>query len=486
MPLSRRALHGVAWMLGQNLVARACATLSQLVLAALLRPADFGLIGLAYTVTNLAAPLMSVGIDDVALQRQRGLRLWIGPVFWISLGLSLLAAGVVVLAAPLAASLYGAPGMIELLAILALSMPIGALATVPTLLLRARLRFGTIAAYGAGETLAQAALTIGFAWSGYGVASFVLPAPILALAKAIIWWRLAQPIGRLAPQPRRWRHMLANTSSVFATRIVLALIGQADYMTLGLLATQDVVGSYYFGFRLAAQPLWILATNFTNVLLPVLVRVNHEKTRQAGAVLDASTLLAFCVMPLGLLEAAIAAPVMRACFGTKWLAAIPVIQLLSIALAFDAVSWVAGTLLSARGEFRLLLKYTIALLPLFVALVLAGALLGSAVGVAWAVLLYYVTSQPILVCLIYRRIGVSVPQVLAIYARPLACATLGIGGAALLGTLPVLADSPLFTALLIGVVGLGAYAGLVRLLAPSVWHQARARLAVALHRRVPA
>jgi PST family polysaccharide transporter len=74
-------------MLAQNVVARVCGLFSQLVLAVLLRPADFGLIGLTYTVTIIASTITSIGIEDVVLQRKRALHLWSGPAFWISLGL---------------------------------------------------------------------------------------------------------------------------------------------------------------------------------------------------------------------------------------------------------------------------------------------------------------------------------------------------------------------------------------------------------------
>ena len=241
-------------MLAQNVAARACSLVSQLVLAGLLLPADFGRIGLAYTVTSVAATLTNIGIEDVLMQRQRALRLWTGAAFWITFSLASLAGLLVVAVSPLAAAAYDAPELVGLLAVAALAMPIGALASVPGMIMRSRMQFGVLASYGTIEMFAQALLTIVFAWAGSGAYSFVLPAPILAVARTVVFWHLANSNVSLRPKRKRWKYVVKNTAAAFLSRTLYALVNQGDYVVLGLIASQAVVGAYYFGFRLAAQP----------------------------------------------------------------------------------------------------------------------------------------------------------------------------------------------------------------------------------------
>lgn len=108
-----------------------------------------------------------------------------------------------VLVSPVVAAMYHAPRLTGLLAVLALSMPIGALSSVPGMILRARMRFGFLAVYGSLEIVAQSLLTVGFAWCGFGAYSFVLPAPILGVVHALVWWRVAGPGASLRPQRGR-------------------------------------------------------------------------------------------------------------------------------------------------------------------------------------------------------------------------------------------------------------------------------------------
>ncbi len=486
MALGRRALHGLIWMLAQNLVARLSSVFSQLILAVLLRPADFGVIGLTYTVTNIAAAVTSVGLDDVVLQRERALRLWLGPAFWISFGLALGAGLLVVAVSPVAAAIYDTPDLMGLLAVLALAMPIGALGSVPAMILRARMQFGILAIYATVETVGQVLMTVVLAWYGFGAYSFALPAPVWAAIRAVVLWRCAASKPNLRPQRGRWKYVMGNTTVTFASRILTSIISQGGYIVLGLAGSQEAVGIYYFGFRLAAQPLWTLAGNFSNVLYPALVQMKSDPERQARAVLNSSTLLSFCVMPIALIQSAVTEPLVSRFFDPRWAASIPVIQLLSIGLALDAVSWIAGALLNARGEFRTGLRYTAVQLPIFFAFIVVGAVLHGAVGVAWAVCVFYALTQPVYVCLSYQRIGMTMGQVALIYLQPTVYAAVAVGAGLLLSKLPFLAPFPVLRAAMIGVTGLFLYAMLVRWRAPAVWGALRDRITGALRRRVAA
>ncbi len=413
------------------------------------------------------------------------MRLWTGPAFWITLSLAMAAAIIVVLISPVVATIYKAPNLVGLLAILALSMPLGALASVPGMIVRARMQFGVFAVYGLLEIVAQALLTVGLAWNGFGAYSFVIPMPILAAVRAVVWWRLAATKIGFRPQWTRWKYVVGNTAVTAASRTIINVIGQGDYLVLGLLATQDVVGAYYFAFRLAGQPLWTLAGNFSGVLFPALVQVKSDPVRQGAAAVKASVLLSFCVMPLAFIQAAVAAPLVASFFGQKWAASISIIQLLSVGLALDAVSWVAGCLLNARGEFRAGLRYLLMQAPFFFILVVAGALLDQAVGVAYGVCIYYAVTQPFFVWGVYRRVGVSAREVARIYLQPTFYAASAVGFGWLASMLPFVAAFPLARVAVICALGIPLYGVMVCWLAPEVWRELSSRVVSALKRQTP-
>jgi PST family polysaccharide transporter len=256
-----------------------------------------------------------------------------------------------------------------------------------------------------------------------------------------------------------------------------------DYFVLGLFASKPEVGAYFVAFRLAVHPLRMLAGSLYTVLFPVLVTLRSEPVRQREAALSACRVLAFITMPLCFMQAAVTRPVFGLFFGSKWDGAIVPAEILSIALGFDAVSWIAAALLSARGEFRRLFIYTCIYLPLFFLPVFIGAYLGAATGVAIAVSLFYVIFSPCFSFAVFRRAGASLRDVATIYVNSTAIAAIAIGAAVALAQVV-----PTGSIGQIGIVvtfGGGLYLLVLRVVAPLTYNQIKERVVDMILRKRP-
>ena len=464
--LQRSTATGFLWLLFQGLSGRVASFFSQLVLAKLLMPEAFGQIGLAYTVSALVTAIVSFGIDDVLLTRSRHLRLWVAPAFWSSLALALAGMVVMLAVSPVAAWVYHAPGLVGLIAVMAINLPLGAASTVPVTKLRAGLAFRYLSTYASLETVGIQLATIACAAAGLGAYSFVVPLPAAAAIKAIIFWQKAPTAIRPGHRLRQYRHLVGSGLMVLSTRLMITLVNQGDYIVLGVMATQSVVGVYFFAFRLAAQPLQMLAGSFGNVLFPAFTQLGHDPARQMEAALRASRILAYAITPVCFLQAAEAAPLLHLMFGTRWDSAVPLVQILSLGLPGDALAWVAGALLIARGEFRRDMRLVALFTPPFFVCVVMGVWLGGALGVAIGVSLFYALIKPLNSWLVFRR-AMRVSDILQIYVIPLALGLATIGAAAGVAALPAFAGSRLVQVAMIGVLGPVFYVIGLRAVAPS-------------------
>ena len=475
--LTRAVVAGAGWLVAQTVGARAISFASQIVLAWILAPTDFAILALAWTVTVIIDTLVNFGVDDVLLQRQRAMRFWTTSAFLLSLGVGVAGMLLVVAASPLAVHLYDAPILYTVLPIMAAAMPLTALSAVPAAKIRAALNFRFLATYATIELAIGQVAVIILALNGFGVLSFVLPGPFLAAARTTTFWISARP--RLGPmRPKQLRMMGKAGSAVFGTKFLTAMVGQGGYFVLGLFASKPEVGAYFFASRLAIQPVAMLAGNLSNVLFPALAQLRNDLVRQREAALSACRVLAFAIMPYCFMQSAVARPVFDLLFGSKWDAAIVPLQILSVGLAFEAVSWIAATLLSARGEFRRLFIYACVLSPIFFVFVTIGAHLAAATGVATAVSLFYVVLSPCFSYVVFRRMGAPLRDVVAIYLAPTAFAVVAVGAATVLAhSVPA---GPLAQIGIIAAFGGGTYLGLVRLLDPSSYKQVMGRLRQAI------
>ncbi|RYC29459.1 lipopolysaccharide biosynthesis protein [Lichenibacterium minor] len=425
--LARAALRGVLWLVLQSLGGRTIGVLSQLALAWILDPSSFGLIGIIYALTTISSALVNFGVEDVLLQRERTIRFWAAPAFWSSLGLSSLGCAVTIGSASVGAAFYGTSGIMGLAICAGLMLPLGALQTVPAVMLRVDMNFRAISIFNIGEMAAVQVGTVALALTGAGAYSFVVPGPVVAAIKIVLLWAYARPPALKRCRPKQLAYMLGSGTTVFLTRLIISAISQGDYLILGLIASRVEVGIYYFAFKLAAQPLWILAANFNSVLFPVLIKLKLDRDRQVAAAAATARLLSYAIMPLCGLQAAIAGPSLHLMFGSKWTGAVPVVQVLSLGLAFDSVTWITGSLLSANREYRRALVYTASFAPLFFMLVLAGAWAGAAKGAACGVAAFYFVMGPSMCWLVFHHYGVRAGAVGDLFAMPTALAAASIG-----------------------------------------------------------
>ena len=208
------------------------------------------------------------------------------------------------------------------------ALPLGALGAVPNAFLRSQMRFRFLASYATVELIACQAITIFFAWRGFGAFSFVIPSPLAALVRTVVFWQVGKPPLKWRFRRRQFWLLLRGSSAVFATKLVTSLRENGDYMLLGLFASKSSVGFYFMAFKLAAMPVYALANSLSGVLFPALAQLRGEPGRQRAAVLSASRVIALAVIPLSFIQAAAAKPFLHLFFREKWLAAAPILSLL--------------------------------------------------------------------------------------------------------------------------------------------------------------
>jgi PST family polysaccharide transporter len=385
------------WLASQTIISRFTSLLSQLALAWLLDPKDFGQIGLVYTITAFATQLTNPGVDDVMLQKQNRMERWMTAAFWMSIAcalagaLAMSASGALVvwIARHFGNEAYGNVNIIWMIMILAGAAPLTACSLVPATILRSELRFARLASINLGEVVAQQALTVLLAALGFGAYSFVIPVPLVAALKAIALWILVRPPIRAHLSVHRWPALISSTGWVFGFRMLSSATGQGDYMVLGALyANAALVGQYFFAFMLSTQVIRVLCDNANAVLLPALNAINHDLARMEQAVQRATRALAAMVIPVATLQILLAGPAIRLLFAAKWQPAIPLVQLLSLGPILMAPAWPSGSMILAMGRFRSLFLVWIFIALSFFGLVIPATWYYAAAGTATAVSLW--------------------------------------------------------------------------------------------------
>ncbi len=385
--LRTKAIHGMCWTIIETLANKCTAIICQFVLAWLLIPDDFGLIGLSYTVIAFINLMTEPGIQTILIQRQTEFNNIVSSAFWISLSLGFIGAFFIAIVSPFAAFFYHEPRLIGLLLILTLKPILSNISLVNITCLNIDMRFKTIAVVNTVTNLISIALTIMLAALHFGPYSIAIPQVILALIQTLTFCILC-PIRIHSPQFNIIKTFYRDTVTLFSTRFFWTLINQGDYIVLGYFYDSQIVGVYYFAFNLSLQVLQLFQNNLSRVLFPMLSILQNDTQRQINAFLKVTSILAIVSIPFGFLQTALADSIIHLIFQTKWWASILPLQILSIGMGIRVTSAIASPMMQAQRRYRTQLLLSIISAAMFLIMVISASYFGQLISVSLAVALH--------------------------------------------------------------------------------------------------
>ena len=483
--LGHNVSRGAAWMSAQVVYVKLLGLLLQLVMAKLLLRDDFGLYSLALTVYSFAAMFHQAGVLEVLVQRQKSFHIWSGIAFWLSLASGLVAFGMTILFAPLAAKFYHYPDpdkLTNLICVMACIFPIGTLGAVNRAKLQIEMRFRELAIIGGVTMSVDALLKIYFANRGLGAFSFAYGAIIASLLNLALCWLVAPVPIRWRPQFRRWKYLLNDGMMVVGSMFFAWVIEEGDYIVLGRFEAVGVVGLYFFAFRISRHVMTLLTLQISKVLLSALSSLPSEADKQVNAFIRAAQVIAAVCIPVCFAMTAIADPLVRLLFEPRWYDAIKLIQIICLGMTFRSMSWPIASLMKAQGRFRTHMLVVGGSILFFFPLTILGTLLGSVVGLTIAVAVFYIFATIVEFAFALKRPRRLLLDFRDVFFAPLVAGILAIGVACVVGygLVPrtALEGIPLYIVQCIVIGGVGAIVYIlgIRQLSPDVFQETIQRI----------
>jgi O-antigen/teichoic acid export membrane protein len=388
--LKQKALSGTKWSSILQFGNYGISFFLSIVLARLLDPEEFGLIGMLTIFTVIAKIFINSGLSSAIIRDKTAVEKDFSTVFYFNLFVSLLFYVSLYFAAPVIAKFYEEPILIKLTRWVALVFVINAFGLVQNAILVRKIDFKTQSISHLGG-LAVSALVGGYmAFSGNGVWSIVGQILSQAIVTNTLLWILSQWKPRDGFSFASFKKLWAFGSKVLATTLVTQVIDNIDTILIGKLFSAQNLGFYTRAKSSRAIPQNIMGGVLSSVSFSVLSNVNDSLSELRRIHLRFLKLAAFVVFPvvLGLIAAAKAFVIVL--YSDKWLPSVPILQI----IAFYAITYTLGVLFSqtlmALGKagkyFQLnVLKRIIGLLalpvglflglyPFFIALVFLGFL----------------------------------------------------------------------------------------------------------------
>jgi PST family polysaccharide transporter len=429
--LKGRSVRGIVVTLASQGSLFVIQSISTIVLARLLTPADFGLVAMVTSFSDLATPFADLGLSQATIQRKEISQDQISALFWINvligLGLTLLMAAL----GPVLAWFYGEPRLKALTALVSFVFLIAGVRAQPEALLRRQMRFSALAlrnivSLGLGVAVA---IAIAFRGAGYwAVVAVPLTAQFMqmALSWILVRWRPSWP--------RRTAgvgSMVAFGGNLAASFLTFGVHRNADNILVGWYWGAGPLGLYSRAYSLLMLPLRQLNAPIAGVAIPAFSRIQNSPERFARYYLRAISLVVWVGAPLfGILFVG-AEPVIRLSLGRQWHQAAPVFRILAISglgqLVLQSTVW----LFVSRGKSERLLKMLLAISPAIVGSFVIGLPFGIK-GVALCYSLVLLAILPWILKYTFRDTNLSLQRLGAVIVDPILLALVSISVAELL------------------------------------------------------
>lgn len=390
--LRDRAARAAAWSGFDGVMRSVLGFVVTIVLARLVAPSEFGLVAIVLVFGTVANVLVDGGLGAALIQRQDATSVEESTAFRFNLAASGALAILLGLMAPFIARFFQQPALVGLIWMMAANLVIAALGAIHSTLLTKALRFRPLVVAGLSSSAGAAALSIWLALQGFG--AWALAWQFLAqttINTVLLWWLHPwRPVGGFdVPAFRRLFHfgghfLAARLIDTVYTRIYSLVVGKA-------FGAADL--GFYDRARSTQQlPSNLMATLLHRVALPAFSETATDPRRLGDALERSSRLVALASFPAMIGLAVTATPVVVLLFGSRWLPAAPLLEILALAGALWPLQALNINALLAQGFSRLVLRMELAKKSIGI-LLLALAIPHGLEAIAW--------SQLVAACIAY-------------------------------------------------------------------------------------
>lgn len=442
--MSRAAMQGAAWTALQRWGFNAGSFVVFVVLGRLLRPADFGVVAAAYTVTMLLRIIVDAGFTRLLVQRRELPLIYADTAFWTAVAVALGFTTIQIFSAPYFALLFGIPRLTIVIRVLSPLFILAALDATQSALLDRGMQFRIQAIRRLGATLVSGVTAISLAVVGAGVWALVAQQLVLEGVTVALLWSLASWRPRLRVSRACLRELFPFGMRMTGIGVTRFAMTNADNFFVGIVFGKIVLGYYAIAYRMFNVVNDLLLEVINRVALTTFSRLQHDRELVNGAFYRASRIGSVIALPAYAGLALVAHQVIVSLFGTRWIPSTPLLQVLTIAAFAQGQLALSSSYVVAIGGIRNEFKWTTSVAVVQVAAFAIAAQV-SVFAVAASVGIVLLTALPVRLLLLKKIGGLELRRYFAHYPRLLA-ATLGmIAGVA--GVQRVVAGAPALLAL---------------------------------------
>lgn len=354
--LKQKTKKGLYWSAAGNFANQGMRFVFGLILARLLSPDAYGVIGMLGVFMCVVSVFIDCGFSQALIAKQDRTQTDFSTEFFFNIGVGIVGYAMLFVAAPFIADFYNMEILSPVLRVIGLGVVINSLCVVQSAQFSIRLDFKTPAKLGVATNLFSGVIGIALAYCGWGVWALVFQQIAGGLLYAILIWIMAGWRPTLEFSKDSFHYLWNYGSKILASSLIQQVYDNLYPLVIGKFFSARQLGLYSRAQGFASLPSTELSSVLGSVTFPVLSKINNDRERLIEIYRKMMRTTAFIVFPMMLGLCATASPLIKILLNEQWYECIFLCQLLCCALIWQPLSFIHISVLKVVGRTDVVLK----------------------------------------------------------------------------------------------------------------------------------
>lgn len=333
--------------------------LVMIIMARLLTPKDYGLVGMVAIFIAVAQSLVDSGFSQALIRKQNRTETDNSTVFYFNIVVGVLLYFILFAIAPWVADFYDSPELTALMRVVCLSVVFNSLVVVQRALLTVNIDFKTQAKASLTAAVVSGIVGIGMAYSGFSYWSIVTQQLVNLGLNTLLLWLFARWRPQWTYSWNSFRELFTFGSKLMASGLLDVVYRNMYLLVIGKVFTASSLGYYTRANQFAEFPSSNLTSIMQRVTYPVLCQIQDDDERLALIYRRFLRVSAFLIFPLLVGLSAVAEPFILLLLKDQWLFASTLLQIICFGMMWYPIHSINLNLLQVKGRSDLFLKLEI-------------------------------------------------------------------------------------------------------------------------------
>lgn len=382
--LKSNFLSSVIWTASSNVAGFLINFFLGVLLARILGPESYGLLGMILVITGFGRLFMDFGFGEALIQRQDVNQKDYSSVFWFNVITSFFLVILFFLFASKIADFYQQPILKPISQAISFVFLLNALGIIQRVKLEKELKFKYLGITEVLSSLISVLVALYFAYLGYGVWSLVILHLVKPLVYLVSIWYFSKWLPSFVFSKQSIVKLSSFSFSLLLNGLLETIASTIDKLLIGKSLGSSELGIYTKSTGTVRLPVMQIMSAISRVIYPMLSAIQNEKERIFGIYKKFVRILSIVVFPIMAIFYFFGSEIILILFGDKWKEMISIFKIMAITAGLIPFNILTDNIIKSSGSSKYLNIISFVEKPIMVFSIVLGIYFGSIYAVTVA------------------------------------------------------------------------------------------------------